>query len=200
MLLPTNIENLSHNEVLGLVQMQADAISLLKLNSAPKTEIETHITQLLFLKENLALKAPKSIKFDRQALESVLAKRFFVAPSFQIYGGVAGLFDYGPAGCALQNNILAVWRKHFCLEEDMLEIECTNLTPDVVLATSGHVERFADYMVSDVITGGVYRCDHLIKLILGQRIEAKIGKLDNINRHISYCWQYYFIFAKILTV
>ena len=29
----------------------------------------------------------------------------------------------------------------------MLEIECTNLTPEDVLKTSGHVERFADYMV-----------------------------------------------------
>jgi glycyl-tRNA synthetase (class II) len=31
-----------------------------------------------------------------------------------------GLFDYGPPGCALQNNILAQWRQHFVLEEDML--------------------------------------------------------------------------------
>jgi glycyl-tRNA synthetase len=71
--------------------------------------------------------------FDRSVLEQILIKRFFLAPSFQIYGGIAGLFDYGPPGCALQSNILNLWRLHFCLEEDMLELECTNLTPEIVL-------------------------------------------------------------------
>ena len=82
----------------------------------------------------------------RQALDGLLVKRFFYAPSFQIYGGVAGLFDFGPPGCALQNNILSIWRKHFVLEEEMLEIECTNLTPESVLKTSGHVDRFTDQL------------------------------------------------------
>lgn len=34
---------------------------------------------------------------------------------------MSGLFDYGPAGTALQNNLVDTWRKHFVLEEDMLE-------------------------------------------------------------------------------
>ncbi|KAI8622632.1 hypothetical protein BC830DRAFT_1056929 [Chytriomyces sp. MP71] len=111
-------------------------------------------------------------KFDRPALEGLLTKRFFYAPSFAIYGGVTGLFDYGPPGTALQNNIINLWRKHFVLEEDMLEIECTNLTPEAVLKTSGHVDRFADYMVRDVKTGEIFRADHLVKQVLNARLET----------------------------
>ena len=45
----------------------------------------------------------------------------FYTPSFDIYGGVSGLYDYGPPGSALTNNIIDVWRKHFVLRENMLE-------------------------------------------------------------------------------
>ena len=109
--------------------------------------------------------------FSRSNLDSLLLKRFFVTPSFQLYGGVAGLYDYGPPGCALQANILQIWRQHFVLEEDMLEIDCTNLAPEAVLRTSGHVERFSDYMVKDTKTGDIFRADHLVKNVLSQRLE-----------------------------
>jgi glycyl-tRNA synthetase len=69
-------------------------------------------------------------------VENVLKRRFFVLPSFEIYGGVAGLYAYGPTGCALKNNIETYWREHFILEENMLEIEDTCLTPESVLKTS----------------------------------------------------------------
>lgn len=108
---------------------------------------------------------------DPNKLRALLTQRFFYAPSFQLYGGVAGLYDYGPPGCALQANILSLWRNHFVLEEDMLEVDCTNLTPYEVLKTSGHVDRFADYMVSDVKSGEIFRADHLIKAVLKQRLE-----------------------------
>lgn len=47
--------------------------------------------------------------------------------------GVSGLYDFGPMGCALKNNILQVWRQHFIQEEQILEIDCTMLTPEPVL-------------------------------------------------------------------
>lgn len=55
------------------------------------------------------------------------------------------------------------WRKHFVLNEQMLEMECTNLTPEVVLKTSGHVDRFTDLMVKDVPTGECFRADKLLE-------------------------------------
>ncbi|KAJ3103090.1 Glycine--tRNA ligase 1, mitochondrial [Phlyctochytrium planicorne] len=121
-------------------------------------------------------------KFNRASLEGLLLKRFFYSPSFAIYGGIAGLYDYGPPGTALMNNMITLWRRHFVLEEDMLEIECTNLTPEAVLKTSGHVDRFADYMVRDAQTGDIFRADHLVKQVLKARLEdddfLKAGTFD----------------------
>lgn len=100
-------------------------------------------------------------KFDRQLFESVLKRRFFFTEAFEIYrlspnfkGDNRGLFDYGPPGCALQTNIVDMWRKHFVREENMLELDCTVITPELVLKTSGHVDKFADWMCKDPIKGG----------------------------------------------
>ncbi|THG94168.1 hypothetical protein EW026_g7248 [Hermanssonia centrifuga] len=108
--------------------------------------------------------------FDKGRLESMLSTRFFYAPAFEIYRGVAGLYDYGPPGSSLQANILAEWRKHFIIEEHMLELDTTILTPATVFETSGHVARFADWMVKDIKTGDVLRADHLVKNVLEARI------------------------------
>jgi glycyl-tRNA synthetase len=96
--------------------------------------------------------------------------------------GIAGLYDYGPPGTALQTNILSLWRSHFVLQEDMLEIETTNLTPEVVLKTSGHVDRFADYMVKDLVNGDIFRADHLIKNELEARLEEHTNTLAGVDK------------------
>lgn len=80
-------------------------------------------------------------------------RKFFYAPAFENYGGVAGLYDYGPLGSAVKSNLEALWRRHFILEEDMLELSCTCMTLSDVLQTSGHVDKFADFMVKDVKNG-----------------------------------------------
>lgn len=84
--------------------------------------------------------------------------------------GIAGLYDYGPPGSSLQANIIAEWRKHFIVEEHMLEIDSTCITPAPVFETSGHVARFADWMVKDTKTGDVLRADHLVKNVLEARL------------------------------
>ena len=115
----------------------------------------------------------------RTAIEAIASRRFFYAPSFQIYGGVAGLYDFGPTGCALQANILAIWRSHFVLEEAMLEVDCTALTPFDVLKTSGHVDKFADYMVRDEVLGEIFRADHLIKNELKSRLDVDLSLAES---------------------
>ena len=108
-------------------------------------------------------KEKEAQKYDRAGLENVMKRRFFVVPAFEIYNGVAGLYDYGPTGCALKNHIEQFWREHFILEENLLEISGTCLTPEIVLKTSGHVDKFTDYAVKDVKTGQCFRADKLIK-------------------------------------
>lgn len=96
-------------------------------------------------------------------MEDLLKRRFFYDQSFAIYGGITGQYDFGPMGCSLKSNMLNVWRQFFVLEEQMLEVDCSILTPESVLKASGHVDRFADLMTKDVKTGECFRLDHLIK-------------------------------------
>lgn len=101
--------------------------------------------------------------FNRQVFDELILRKMFVIPSFEIHGGVKGLFDLGPPACALKAAMIDAWRKHFILTENMLEMECTCLTPEPVLKTSGHVDRFTDLMVKDTETGECFRADKLLE-------------------------------------
>jgi glycyl-tRNA synthetase len=70
-------------------------------------------------------------------LETLLKARFFYTAAYEIYGGVKGLYDYGPPGCSVQANILQIWREWFILEDSMQQISTSALTPEVVFQTSG---------------------------------------------------------------
>eukprot|EP00002_Diphylleia_rotans_P020565 TRINITY_DN398_c0_g1_i2.p1 TRINITY_DN398_c0_g1~~TRINITY_DN398_c0_g1_i2.p1 ORF type:complete len:677 (-),score=166.86 TRINITY_DN398_c0_g1_i2:340-2370(-) len=158
-----------------------EKLRALKTTQGSATEIEAVEKEIQSLKQKTveALRAAKSeaassstaSTFDRTGLENLLRRRCFVAPAFEIYGGVAGLYDYGPPGCSVKANLLALWRRHFILEENMLEVDCTCLTPDVVLRTSGHVERFTDKMVKDAVTHECYRADHILEDVLKKLLE-----------------------------
>uniref|UniRef100_A0A668RF95 Glycine--tRNA ligase n=1 Tax=Oreochromis aureus TaxID=47969 RepID=A0A668RF95_OREAU len=149
------------------VREQGDLVRELREKGAPEQEVSKAAAELKSRKKTLEAKElalqPKEDTVDRVKMEDTLKRRFFYDQAFAIYGGVSGLYDFGPVGCALKNNILQVWRQHFIQEEQILEIDCTMLTPEPVLKTSGHVDKFADYMVKDAKTGECYRADHLLK-------------------------------------
>lgn len=121
---------------------------------------------------------PSSEDFDRASFDALLRRRLFFTPSFEIYrtsgfgSDVRGLYDYGPTGCSLQNNIVDTWRKHFVLEENMLELDCTALTPEDVFKTSGHVDKFSDWMCKDPKSGDYLRADHLVENVLEARLKG----------------------------
>lgn len=110
-----------------------------------------------------------------QVFDTVMRRRFFFGPSFEIYGGVSGLFDYGPTGCAVKKGIITAWREHFVVEDGMLEVECPAVTPAQVLAASGHVQRFADLMVRDELSGECFRADKLLE----ESCSSALARLGN---------------------
>ncbi|PWA18192.1 hypothetical protein CCH79_00004159, partial [Gambusia affinis] len=159
------------------VKEQGDLVRKMKQEGAPDVDVTKAVAELKARKRTLEAKElslqPKDDIVDRTKMEDTLKRRFFYDQAFAIYGGVSGLYDFGPVGCALKNNILQVWRQHFIQEEQILEIDCTMLTPEPVLKTSGHVEKFADYMVKDVKNGECFRADHLLKAHLQKLMSDK---------------------------
>ncbi|XP_037068303.1 LOW QUALITY PROTEIN: glycine--tRNA ligase-like [Pollicipes pollicipes] len=149
------------------VKEQGDLVRKLKAKGASEIDVKKAVNELKARKKVLEDKelslAPSQSAFDRTKMEDLLKRRFFYDQSFAIYGGVTGQYDFGPMGCALKSNIISEWRNFFVLEEQMLEVDCTVLTPEQVLKASGHVERFADFMVKDLKNGECFRLDHLIK-------------------------------------
>ena len=94
---------------------------------------------------------------------SLCKRRGFIYPAYEIYGGIAGLYDYGPLGCALKGNIADLWRSIYALQEGFVEIDGDNVGPEAVFKASGHVDNFADLSVTCKACGESYRADHLAK-------------------------------------
>ena len=122
--------------------------------------------------------AGKFADFNRGEFEDTCRRRFFFGPAFEPYGGTAGLYDLGPPMCAMKSNLLSYWRQHFVLEENMCEIDTTNLTPDYVFIASGHVARFNDVMVRDTVTGECIRADKLIEELCDVAVADKATPED----------------------
>ena len=79
---------------------------------------------------------------------SLAKRRGFVFPSSEIYGGMAGFWDYGPLGVELKNNVKAAWWRHMVqLRDDVVGIEASIIMNPRVWEASGHVAGFSDPMV-----------------------------------------------------
>src|SRR3989338_4114366 len=98
-------------------------------------------------------------------MEKIVAlckRRGFVYPSFDIYGGLAGFFDYGPYGLALTDNIIEIWWKQFVKDRDnVYGIDSAIVTKKEVLQASGHAGGFADMLSECEKCKRRFRADNL---------------------------------------
>lgn len=95
---------------------------------------------------------------------SLCKRRGFIYQGSDIYGGLAGTYDYGPLGVALKKNIENLWWRYFVdSRDDMYGIDSAILMNPKVWEASGHVGGFNDPLVSDVKTKKRYRADHLLE-------------------------------------
>ena len=101
------------------------------------------------------------IPMDPQEILSLCKRRGFLWPAYDIYGSVAGLYDYGPLGTAMKNSIENYWRQLYVLGEGFIEINCPVVAPEPVFKASGHVDAFSDMYVECNSCGETYRADHL---------------------------------------
>jgi len=151
------------NALQAKITKQQSTIKEMKKAKAADSDLAAANEVLAALREELAAMPAESYNFNRKGFDELLLRKMYVVPAFEIHNGPAGLYDMGPPACALKANILHRWRLHFVQEDAMLEMECTNLTPHSVLNTSGHVERFTDFMVRDEVTSECFRADKLLE-------------------------------------
>ncbi len=83
-----------------------------------------------------------------EQLVSLCKRRGFIFQNADIYGGFQGLYDFGPLGVELKNNLKAAWWRAMVYERDDVEgVDCAILTHRKVLHYSGHEDTFSDPMV-----------------------------------------------------
>jgi glycyl-tRNA synthetase len=101
-------------------------------------------------------------KMDK--IVSLCKRRGFIYQGSEIYGGLAGTFDYGPLGLAIKKNIERLWWKQFVDDRtDMYGIDTSLISSAAIWKASGHTTTFNDPLVEDLKTKKRYRADHLLE-------------------------------------
>lgn len=102
---------------------------------------------------------------DEKKLEKIIAlskRRGFVYPSSEIYGGYASVYDFGPRGVELKNNIKKAWWKEMVHQrEDIVGLDSAIFMHPKTWEASGHVEGFSDPLVECKKCNHRFRSDHL---------------------------------------
>ncbi|MBX4209075.1 glycine--tRNA ligase [Candidatus Parcubacteria bacterium] len=93
---------------------------------------------------------------------SLAKRRGFIFQGSEIYGGLAGTWDYGPLGVALKNNVKNLWWKRFVADrEDMYGMDAAILMNQNAWKASGHVAGFSDPLVECEKCKRRFRADQL---------------------------------------
>lgn len=102
---------------------------------------------------------------DSKLLDKVSAlakRRGFIYQGSEIYGGLAGTWDYGPLGVELKRRIKDLWWKMFVTDRsDMFGLDAAILMQGRVWEASGHTEGFADPLVACADCHHNFRADQL---------------------------------------
>jgi len=96
------------------------------------------------------------------SLVSLCKRRGFIYPGSEIYGGLQGVYDYGPLGVELKNNLKTAWWRCMVYERDDIEgLDASILTHRFVLRHSGHEATFTDPMVDCKDCKSRWRADQI---------------------------------------
>ena len=97
-----------------------------------------------------------------EKITSLAKRRGFIYPGSEIYGGLAGTWDYGPAGALLKKNIKDLWwRDMVQLRDDMVGVDAAIMMNPKAWEASGHVKAFADPLVECKVCHQRLRADEV---------------------------------------
>ena len=95
---------------------------------------------------------------------SLCKRRGFIYRGSDVYGGLAGTWDWGPLGVALKRNVMQAWWRFFVDKRpDVYGVDAAVIMNPKVWQASGHVATFADPMVEDMVNHRRWRADHLLE-------------------------------------
>jgi glycyl-tRNA synthetase len=104
--------------------------------------------------------SPSPVSMDK--IVSLCARRGFIFPSGDIYGGINGFWDYGPLGVELKNNLKAFWWQRVVRQrDDVVGIDSAIITHPRTWEASGHTDNFSDPMVDCKACKRRFRADQL---------------------------------------
>ena len=97
-----------------------------------------------------------------EKIVSLCKRRGFIFQASEIYGGLNGVWDYGPLGVELKRNLKDYWWRVMVRErDDVVGMDGSILTHRAVLKASGHEDTFSDPMVDCLVTGKRFRADQI---------------------------------------
>ncbi len=117
-----------------------------------------------------------------EAIVSLAKRRGFIYQGSEIYGGLAGTWDYGPLGVALKNNLKALWwRMMVESRDDMYGVDAALLMNQNVWKASGHVSGFSDPLVECTKCKRRFRADQLTDPVKCPECGGKLGEARQFN-------------------
>ncbi len=117
-----------------------------------------------------------------EKIVSLCKRRGFIFPGSEIYGGLAGTWDWGHFGLALKNNMKQSWWKKFVdSRRDMYGVDAAILMRQEVWQATGHVANFADPMVECEKCKKRFRADQIEDKIKCANCEGKLGEAKQFN-------------------
>ncbi|MEM1574939.1 MAG: glycine--tRNA ligase [Nitrososphaerota archaeon] len=102
-------------------------------------------------------------KESKDKFLSLLKRRGFLWPSYEIYGGLAGFITYGPLGVKLKRKIEDLWRNIFIKKHGFIEIDAPTIGPIEMYEATGFLESFKDKVGTCIKCNRKWRIDHLIE-------------------------------------
>ncbi len=97
-----------------------------------------------------------------ETIVSLSKRRGFIFPSSEIYGGINAVWDYGPLGVELKNNVKRAWWRAMVQDRnDIVGLDAGILMHPQVWVTSGHVGSFSDPLVECGTCRRRFRLDEL---------------------------------------
>lgn len=124
-------------------------------------------------------------KQENNLMETIISlckRRGFIYQGSEVYGGLAGTWDYGPLGVALKNNIKNLWWKKFVdSREDMYGVDAAIIMNPAVWKASGHVDTFTDPLVECSKCKKRFRDDQLKETGICDDCGGKTGEARLFN-------------------